>query len=76
MFRRHLWRVALAVSVLPTLASAQGLRVVRPVPGLVCMSLDDQTLAANRQSAAPPVLAEPNPAARRIGYPTRIVFVR
>jgi hypothetical protein len=76
MFHNRLWGAALAGLLLPALASAQGLRVVRPVPGLVCMSLDEQSLVATRQSSLPPVLAEPNPTARRIGYPTSIVFVR
>ena len=54
----------------------QGLQAVRPVPGLVCMSLDNASLEATRQEQLPPVLSSPDPTAQTIGYPTSIVFVR
>jgi hypothetical protein len=66
----------LAVGLLPGSAGAQGLTVVRSAPGLKCMSLDAASLAATRQDKLPPVLAQPDANAERVGFPTSIVFVR
>lgn len=55
---------------------AQGVHAVRPIPGLVCMSLSPEDEAATQQSQLPPILAAPSATAPRIGFPTGIVFVK
>lgn len=74
--RRLTLCAVIAASILPTTGRAQGLQAVRPVPGLVCVSLDQNSLAAVQQNELPPILAKPNAGAQRIGYATSIVFVR
>lgn len=68
--------IAVTFSSLPFVSFGQGLTVVRPAPGLKCMSLDTASRAATRQDELPPVLVSPDPGATRIGYPTSVVFVK
>ncbi len=65
-----------AVAMSPIASKAAPLTVVRPEPGLKCMLLDNQDLAATVQSQLPPVRSAPSPNARAIGYPAEIVFVK
>ena len=74
---RFAFRAALLYSVMMPFQGAfsQTLSAVRAEPGLKCMSLDAEALAATRQQDLPPVLSAPEPNAQRIGYPGSIVFV-
>ena len=64
------------VTVNAAVAVSQPLSVVRSVPGLKCMLLDDAALAATQQRALPPVLSSPDPSAKQLGYTGSIVFVK
>jgi hypothetical protein len=68
--------VLAAVGGSPISGKAAPLSVVRAEPGLACMLLDDQDLAATVQSQLPPIRSAPSPNAPAIGYPAEIVFVR
>jgi hypothetical protein len=65
-----------AMSVNPFSSIAAPLTVIRPEPGLECMLLDDQDLAATQQSQLPPIRSAPSTSSTVIGYPSEIVFVR
>jgi len=71
----HVLVVGLFCGLFSTTCHAQGVRVVRPVPGYMCMLLSPEDEQATVQSQLPPVLAGPSPSAERIGYPSGIVFV-
>jgi hypothetical protein len=65
-----------AVGMSPISSKAAPLTVVRAEPGLSCMLLDNQDLAATVQSQLPPIRSAPSPSAPMIGYPSEIVLVR
>ena len=60
----------------PTAGIAASLTVLHPEPGLACMLLDNQALAATVQSQLPPIRSAPSGSAPIVGYPASIVFVR
>ena len=75
MSKKLILLVGIAVIGLSPLSS-KAATVVRTEPGLACMLLDDQALAATVQSQLPPIRSAPSPSAAMVGYPAEIVLVR
>jgi hypothetical protein len=77
MNKKWIFAAAVAVIGISTVAcDAAPVTVVRKVPGLKCMLLDNQALAATVQSQLPPIRSAPSASAPTIGYPAEIVLVR
>ena len=66
---------AIFTAVLLLSSTAHAREAVRPIPGVVCLSLDATSLAAKRQSGLPRLFSQPSLTAPPVGYPTSIVFV-